>query len=204
MIIYKYKCIFCIVFIIQIVKIFKLKTTSKFEEKNLNLTIGNFDGVDLCHQIIIKQLIKISKKNNYRSTILSFNPHPREFFSTINEPFNIITSSYKKNLFESLGLDIFVDFSFDKHLSSLDPAEFIKLILIEKLSVKNIIIGSDFKFGKDRKGDLLLLQKEAEKYKFNVKVIEPIINLDTQIKFSSSLIRQDIKNGLFEKVNLAK
>ena len=61
----------------------------------------------LGHQSIIKQLIKISKKKNYRSTILSFNPHPREFFSTINEPFNIITSSYKKNLFESLGLDIF-------------------------------------------------------------------------------------------------
>ena len=83
-------------------KIFKLKTISKFDEKNLNLTIGNFDGIHLGHQSVIKQLINISKKNNYKSAILSFNPHPREFFSKSKDPFNIITPSFKKYLFSKI------------------------------------------------------------------------------------------------------
>jgi len=182
------------------VKIFELNTTSKFEEKGLNLTIGNFDGVHLGHKSIIKNLINISKKNNYKSAILSFNPHPREFFLNLKEPFNIITPTFKKYLFNNLGLDIYIDFLFDKNLASLDPNQFIKKILIEKLSVKTLIIGSDFKFGKDRMGDLLLLQKGAVKYKFDVDVIDPILNSNTQKKFSSSIIREDIKKGLFENV----
>ena len=184
-------------------KIFKLKTISKFDEKNLNLTIGNFDGIHLGHQSVIKQLINISKKNNYKSAILSFNPHPREFFSKSKDPFNIITPSFKKYLFNNLGLDLYIDFLFDKNLSSLDPNAFIKQILIEKLSVKNLIIGSDFKFGKDRIGDLFLLKESAKKLKFNVTVIEQILNSETKKKFSSSTIREDIKNGIFENVTKA-
>ena len=62
------------------------------------LTIGNFDGVHLGHQSVIKKLIKISQSHNFQSALLSFNPHPREFFSTLNEPFNIVTPTFKKTL----------------------------------------------------------------------------------------------------------
>tara|TARA_Y100000590_G_scaffold462734_1_gene627603 strand:+ start:2623 stop:3552 length:930 start_codon:yes stop_codon:yes gene_type:complete len=185
------------------VKIFNLKTSSQFKEKNLNLTIGNFDGIHLGHKNVIETLINISKKNNYKSAILSFNPHPREFFSKSNIPFNIITPLFKQNLFNKFGIDIYIDFLFDENLSSLAPNEFIKHILYEKLSIKNIIIGSDFKFGKDRKGDLSLLIENSLKYKYKVKIIEPIIDISSKEKFSSSLIREDIKNGLFEKVTKA-
>ncbi len=184
-------------------KIFNLKTSSQFKEKNLNLTIGNFDGIHLGHKNVIETLINISKKNNYKSAILSFNPHPREFFSKSNIPFNIITPLFKQNLFNKFGIDIYIDFLFDENLSSLAPNEFIKHILYEKLSIKNIIIGSDFKFGKDRKGDLSLLIENSLKYKYKVKIIEPIIDISSKEKFSSSLIREDIKNGLFEKVTKA-
>ena len=77
-------------------KIFTLNTKRPFHEKNLNLTIGNFDGVHLGHQSVIKQLINISQSHNFQSALLSFNPHPREFFSTLNEPFNIFTPKFKK------------------------------------------------------------------------------------------------------------
>ncbi len=184
-------------------KIFNLKTSSQFKEKNLNLTIGNFDGIHLGHKNVIETLINISKKNNYKSAILSFNPHPREFFSKSKIPFNIITPLFKQNLFNKFGIDIYIDFLFDENLSSLAPNEFIKHILYEKLSIKNIIIGSDFKFGKDRKGDLSLLIENSVKYKYKVKIIEPIIDISSKEKFSSSLIREDIKNGLFEKVTKA-
>jgi len=78
------------------VKIFTLNTNRSFHERNLNLTIGNFDGIHLGHQSVIKQLIHISQSHNFQSALLSFNPHPREFFSTFNEPFNIITPTFKK------------------------------------------------------------------------------------------------------------
>ena len=71
-------------------KIFTLNINRSFHEKNLNLTIGNFDGIHLGHQSVIKQLIDISKSHNFQSALLSFNPHPREFFSTFKESFNII------------------------------------------------------------------------------------------------------------------
>jgi len=185
------------------VKIFTLNTKRSFHEKNLNLTIGNFDGVHLGHQSVIKQLINISQSHNLQSALLSFNPHPREFFSILNEPFNIVTPTFKKILFEKLGLDIYIDFEFDKALASLSPDEFIKSILVEKLSIKNIILGADFKFGKDRKGDLLLLKEKAQKYKFNVIVTEPVVEANRKKKYSSSIIREHINNGMFEKVTEA-
>ena len=184
-------------------KIFKLNTNKSFYEKNLDLTIGNFDGVHLGHQSVIKQLINISQSHNFQSALLSFKPHPREFFSTINEPFNIVTPAFKKILFEKLGLDIYIDFEFDKALASLSPDEFIKSILVEKLSIKNIILGTDFKFGKDRKGDLLLLKEKSQKYQFNVIVIQPLIEVNSMQKYSSSKIRKQIKNGMFEEVSVA-
>jgi len=185
------------------VKIFKLNTNSSFHEKNLNLTIGNFDGIHLGHQSVIKQLTHISKLHNLQSALLSFNPHPREFFSTFDEPFNIITSDFKKILFKKLGLDIYISFEFDKALASLSPDEFIHLILAEKLSIKNIILGADFKFGKDRIGDLLLLKNKAKNYQFNVSVVKPVIEANSREKYSSSTIRKHIKNGMFEEVSKA-
>ena len=184
-------------------KIFTLNINRSFYEKNLNLTIGNFDGIHLGHQSVIKQLIDISKLHNSQSALLSFNPHPREFFSTFREPFNIITPTFKKDLFEKLGLDIYINFDFDENLASLSPDEFIKLILVEKLSIKNIILGADFKFGKDRKGDLFLLKEKAQKYQFNVSVIKSVIEANNKQKYSSSIIRKNIKKGMFEKVTEA-
>ena len=184
-------------------KIFTLNTNRSFHERNLNLTIGNFDGIHLGHQSVIKQLTDISKSHNFQSALLSFNPHPREFFSTLKEPFNIITPSFKKILFEKLGLDIYINFEFDKALASLRPDEFIQRILVEKLSIKSIILGADFKFGKDRKGDLLLIKEKAQEYQFNVTVIKPVIEANSKQKYSSSIIRKHIKNGMFEKVTEA-
>ena len=184
-------------------KIIKLNTKSEFEDKDINLTIGNFDGIHLGHQSVIAQLINLSKLNNYKSAILSFNPHPRQFFSNSKDVFNIITPSFKKDMFNKLGIDIFIDFVFDKNLSSLKPIEFIEKILFKKLSIKNIIIGSDFKFGKDREGDLSLLREKGSTYDFNVTLAQPVVDKTSKIKYSSSIIREDILGGNFEKVNEA-
>ena len=180
-------------------KIFTLNTKSIFHERKLNLTIGNFDGIHRGHQSIIKQLIHISHSDNLHSAVLSFNPHPREFFLKSKKPFNIITPSFKKTLFKKLGLDIYIDFEFNIALASLSPEEFIKEVLVKKLSIKNIIVSTDFKFGKDRKGDLSFLKEKSKYYKFNVTVIKPVIEVFSKEKYSSSIIREHIKKGMFKQ-----
>ena len=184
-------------------KIYKLNTKSSFDEKNINLTIGNFDGIHIGHQNIITQLIKISKNNNYKSSLLSFNPHPREYFAKSNKNFNIITKESKKQFLQKLGLDIYIDFEFNNSLASLSPEDFIKEILFDKLSIKNIIVGEDFRYGKNRRGDLELLQTKSQEYLFNIHKIKPVIDINNNLKYSSSIIRENIKNGKFEHVNYA-
>ena len=98
-------------------KIYKLDTESDFEKLDLCLAIGNFDGIHKGHQEIINKIKEIASNNNLSSSIMSFNPHPRVYFNQINEPFNIYTQSDKINFLEKLGLDIFIDFSFDNNLS---------------------------------------------------------------------------------------
>ena len=147
-------------------KIYKLDTASDFEKLNLCLAIGNFDGIHKGHQEIINKIKEIASNKNLLSSIMSFNPHPRVYFNQIKEPFNIYTQSDKISFLERLGLDIFIDFSFDNNLSILSADDFVNKILIDKLNIKYLVIGTDFKFGKDRKGNFETLEKYVEQKKF--------------------------------------
>ena len=181
-------------------KIYKLNTLSSFEDSNLNIAIGNFDGIHLGHQKIIKMLNNISKKNDLKSTIMSFSPHPRKFFSNAKENFDIISEEKKILLLKELGIQYYISFEFNKNLSSLSPQRFVKDILVDKLGIKNLTVGYDFRFGKDRKGDLNLLKKLSSLYSFNLSIIEPVINAETSEKYSSTSIRDAIKISDFNKV----
>ena len=135
-------------------KTFRINSTSSFDETGLNLAIGNFDGVHVGHQVVIKKLVKESKKINFKSAILSFMPHPRQYFTNNYEDFNIIDENEKITLFKNLNIDYYISLKFDSNLASLSPEKFIQDILVNKLKVNNITVGYDFKFGKDRKGIL--------------------------------------------------
>ncbi len=177
-------------------------SVSNFEKQNINLAIGNFDGVHLGHQEIIKNLINKSKNINAKSAILSFTPHPREFFTGNNDDFKIIEEEIKINLLKQFKVDYYISYIFDKPLSLLDPEEFIEKILYNQLGIKSITVGYDFKFGKNRKGDTNLLKKLSDKYNYSVFVIEQIKDKKNNLIYSSSLIRDNIKSGNFESVTL--
>ncbi len=181
-------------------KIYKLDTESDFEKLDLCLAIGNFDGIHKGHQEIINKIKEIASYNNLSSSIMSFNPHPRIFFNQIKEPFNIYTQKDKINFLEKLGLDIFIDFSFDNNLSILSADDFVIKILIDKLNIKYLVIGKDFKFGKDRKGNFETLEKYVEQKKFDIHLIDPIMLADKSDKYSSSIIRSQIKDGFIKDV----
>ena len=169
---------------------------------NINLAIGNFDGVHLGHQKIIDELIEYSKINNYSSAILSFKPHPRQFFSDEYRNFQIISEEEKIYLLNKQGIDHYFSLLFDENIASMPPKDFIIKILAEKLHSKHLIVGYDFKFGKNREGNVSLLQEQSKNLGFGIDIIQPIISNYNSVAYSSSQIREFIRNGNVEKANL--
>ena len=184
-------------------KLHNLNTRKDFKIKNLCLCIGNFDGIHLGHQHLIKKIIKNAQSENLKSAILTFVPHPKVYFKKTNANFNIITNDNKKNFLNLLGVENYIEYKFNKTLSSLDAKSFIEKILVKQLDIKKIVVGKDFRFGKDRKGDTALLKKLSGRYGYKLLIIRDVKNKITNVKFSSSTIRRNINEGSFEKVTHA-
>ncbi len=181
-------------------KHFKLDTESYFDEKKLCLAIGNFDGFHQGHQAILRKVKDISFINNLSSAVMSFNPHPRTFFNNSGENFNIYSKEEKLIFLENFNINIYIDFTFDFNLSELSPDEFVKNILIDKLKIKNLVVGSEFRFGKDRKGNVDTLNDLSIKNNYTVHLVDSIMVKDMSAKFSSSIIRNKIREGEIEEV----
>jgi len=183
------------------VKIFKLDTETPFTKDSLCLTIGNFDGFHNGHQEILKTLKKISIDKKLLSAVMSFDPHPRSFFYKDVNNFNIYTKKDKLNFLKDFGIDIYINFAFDKKLSEYSSNEFIDKILVNKLNIKNLIVGSDFKFGKDREGNVDILNSFSKIYNYEINLVNAVNIKNKKEKYSSSLIRKDIEDGNFENVS---
>ena len=95
-------------------------------KKNTVLTIGNFDGVHKGHQEIIKQAVKISKKNNLKSIVITFKPHPIDFFKKNSKPFKLTNEKTKIEEIKKLGIDYLIFMRFDKNFNKLSPENFVK------------------------------------------------------------------------------
>ena len=117
------------------------------------LTIGNYDGIHLGHQAILKKLISESKSNNILSSVMTFEPHPREFFSPKLAPKRIISLREKLEYFDESKIDQVFIVNFNDEFSRKSYLDFIE-ILKKNIQAKKIIIGNDFRFGKQREGNI--------------------------------------------------
>jgi riboflavin kinase/FMN adenylyltransferase len=183
------------------VKKFKINITSNLNIPSVNLAIGNFDGIHIGHQKIIQKLVNESKKMNVQSAILDFDPHPQQFFTKNYDGFNVINEKTKIELLDQLNVDYYITMEFNSALASLSAHEFIENILSKKLNINNLTVGYDFKFGKNRQGDVDLLEQLSSKYNYNISIIEPVLDPLTSEIYSSSLVRKNIKDGNFERVS---
>lgn len=161
------------------------------------IALGNFDGIHIAHKEIILNTIKDSKKMNLNSSVLLFDNHTKSIIES-KSPSVITSKEQKLEILKKLGIDTVYIIPFDKELMKLSPEDFVKNILLDKLNVKHICVGFDYKFGHRASGDNITLKKLGEIYGFNTRIIDPIYK-DNII--SSTKIRSLIKEGRIKDAN---
>lgn len=165
------------------------------QNRNCVLTTGTFDGVHLGHQSIIKVLNKLAKTTGNCSTIVTFEPHPQFVVNNKKKrALKLLTTLGEKIvILQNLKIDRLIIIPFTEQFSRLSSSEFIENILYKKIGFSTIIIGYDHAFGKDRQGNLIILENIADQYNFSITRMPPFSIEETII--SSTKIRNLISNG---------
>lgn len=163
------------------------------------VTIGTFDGVHIGHQKIINRLVASGQKNNLKSVILTFFPHPRMVLQKDANIKLLNTIEERSDILGKLGLDYLLIKKFTKDFSRLSAEEFVKQVLVDTLNTKKVIIGYDHRFGRNRNADIHDLIKYGEEFGFEVEEIsvEDINN----VAVSSTKIRKALLEGDIERAN---
>lgn len=160
------------------------------------ISIGNFDGVHIGHKKLIEHLNNKARFLNVPSIVITFEPHPLKVLAGKCPP--VITPLRQKlELLENLGVDITICLKFTKDLAAIEAKEFVKKFLIP-LKIRAIVIGYDYRFGKNREGDFDLLKKLGEKYNFEVIQVGPVYYKDEVV--SSTRIRTLVQEGKVKEV----
>ena len=116
------------------------------------LAIGNFDGLHLGHQALLAKLTETAKQQQLKSAVMTFEPHPREFFTPEQAPTRLASLREKLERFADAGVDIVYLCRFDKKFAALSSEDFIQKILIQSVNAKTVLVGEDFRFGAGRRG----------------------------------------------------
>ncbi|WP_114636396.1 bifunctional riboflavin kinase/FAD synthetase [Polynucleobacter necessarius] len=157
------------------------------------LTIGNFDGVHRGHRTLLKELVDGAKERSLLSCVMTFEPHPKEFFSPDQAPPHILNLRDKLAALAGLGIDRVVVEHFNAAFAKLSPKEFVTEIIVKRLNTKWILIGDDFCYGAKRGGNFSSLKAAGEKYGFEVSSIHTIQENGERI--SSSALRSALASG---------
>jgi riboflavin kinase / FMN adenylyltransferase len=157
------------------------------------VTIGNFDGVHKAHQAILQRLMAAAKKRDCLSSVIIFDPHPREFFAIAQAPTRLTSLDEKLKVFDTLGIDQVFVLPFDQHLSAITASEFLETFLISCLNMRYLLVGEDFRFGQGRQGDVALLNAYAANHPLQMEMAETCLHDSHRI--SSTRIRQALNAG---------
>ena len=159
--------------------------------------IGNFDGLHLGHQVVIERAVAMAKERAAPSAILTFEPHPADFFAGRPVVFRLTLARDKAELCARLGLDGIVFMPFDAWLAAMSPDEFVARILVARLGVAAVVVGWDFHFGKRRTGSPATLAEAGLRHGFAVEIVAKVEEGAGEAAHvvSSSVIRKALEQG---------
>ncbi len=163
------------------------------------LTIGNFDGVHLGHQALFTLVKKRAADLDGTSMVMTFEPHPIRVLTKQNGPPLITLYDQKIDLIQQCGIDVVICLNFTPELAALEPEEFIRQVLVERIGVAELVIGYDYTFGRKARGNREMLMALGEQYGFQVHTVGPLPGPDGEVT-SSTRIRDLVQQGEVEKV----
>ncbi|GGH52523.1 bifunctional riboflavin kinase/FAD synthetase [Frigidibacter albus] len=158
-------------------------------DRGASIAMGNFDGVHIGHQAVLAQ----ARRPGAPLGVLTFEPHPREYFARDAPPFRLMNAESRANRLEKLGVDWLYELPFDARLAGMEAEDFAREVLAEGLGVSNVTVGADFCFGKGRRGTVAKLQAFGARFGFGVTIAE-LVGLEGQ-EISSTAIRTALSEG---------
>lgn len=160
------------------------------------ITIGNFDGLHLGHQRILRTVLDRAKEKGLIAAALTFDPHPVCILRPAEAPSPLTTMGQKLALFGETGLDAVLVMRFDANLARVSPEDFVRRYLVETIRAQVVLVGENFRFGHKHAGDTQLLDELGKQLGFVVEVVPPVaVN---GVVVSSTLIRQMLRDGRME------
>ena len=164
-------------------------------QKPTAVAIGKFDGLHRGHRELLEEILA-AKKEGLEAVVFTFDPSPTVFFS--GKAMKVLTTREEKRLFfEKLGVDVLVEFPLNKETAATPPEVFIEEILHNSLQARLIVAGTDLSFGDKGKGNCALLEEKAQRFGYEVRIIEKLCRNDLPI--SSTRVREAIEQGDMEE-----
>lgn len=171
-----------------------IKDIHQIQWNRTSVTLGKFDGVHLGHRMLMDKVLE-AKKDGCVPTVFTFDKFPSQFLRRETMT-SILLEEEKEQLLEKLGMERYILFPFHEKTASMEPEEFVEEILVKTMQVKYLFVGTDFRFGKERKGDVSLLEKLSKQYDFSFEAVNKYMYDGEEV--SSTRIRECILNGQME------
>jgi riboflavin kinase / FMN adenylyltransferase len=168
------------------------------------VTLGNFDGMHLGHCALIVALKKLAALNELTTHVVTFTPHPRDYFAKQGRGLPVLNISSVRNrlmYLNKMGVDYVHLLRFNQELATLSPQDFVLHVLVKACNAKHVLVGRDVRFGHQRAGDWALLCSLGEQYGFAVHCFEEVLD-SAALRISSSAIRHDLYAGHLQDANL--
>ncbi len=157
------------------------------------LTVGNFDGVHLGHRAMVDRVARIARERGLSACVMTFEPHPREFFAPDQAPTRLTSLREKLELLAGLGVEQTLVCRFDFDFARITAEEFVERIVVRGLGARYVLVGDDFRFGARRGGDFDLLAAEARRHGFEAERM-PSVEVDG-VRASSTEVRTRLAAG---------
>jgi len=164
------------------------------EGRGAVVSLGNFDGVHLGHQVVIRQAAEIARSRNAPLAVLTFEPHPRSFFRPQDPHFRLTPFRIKTRHLQALGVDFLFELTFDAEMVARSAENFVTEILVEGLHIAHVVVGYDFCFGKGRSGNAAMLTQFGGRHGFGVTSVAAAKSGDGPA-YSSTLVREQLQAG---------
>jgi len=163
------------------------------EQRGCVATIGNFDGVHLGHQAVLRHLLEKGREFSLPATVVTFEPQPREFFQPASAPARLTRLREKLQAMQEVGIERVVVLEFNRRLAAMPPEQFVEELLVQGLGARFLSVGDDFRFGRNREGDFQLLRGIGAHQGFEVEDMNTY-RLEAD-RVSSTRIRQLLSDG---------